>query len=226
MPHCYDESVPEICSCGAELVPDARFCHRCGKPTREDVVAEQAAVPEPVILETPAALSESLHPAEISFGNTNAVRVALLVAAIAMMVYVPLAGVSLLGIVLPTLAAGLLAVFLYQRRTGAFLTVMAGARLGWITGVFIFAFFLVLFTLASIPAMESGEFAKIPDQALAGKIPQAEIEKVKEVLGNPALLSVFILFFMLIYFVGATVLTSLGGMLGAKFLGRDPRLQR
>ena len=34
--------MPDFCTCGAELPPDARFCHRCGKPQREEVIPETA----------------------------------------------------------------------------------------------------------------------------------------------------------------------------------------
>ena len=29
---CQTEIVLEFCTCGAQLPPDARFCHKCGKP--------------------------------------------------------------------------------------------------------------------------------------------------------------------------------------------------
>ena len=32
--------MPEFCTCGTRLVEDARFCHRCGRPTSEEVVEE------------------------------------------------------------------------------------------------------------------------------------------------------------------------------------------
>ncbi len=165
--------------------------------------------------------------AEINFSNGAAVRVALLVAAIAMVLFVPLAGLSgmpLLGIILPTLAAGVLSVWFYQRRTGASLTVLAGARMGWITGVFLFALFLVLFTISVIPAIESGEMQKVQQAALQGSFSEADIARVKEIFENPLMLGLSILLFMGIYFVGATTLSSLGGMLGAKLLGRNESL--
>lgn len=225
--------MPEICSCGAQLVADARFCHRCGRPVGGEEVVETPV--EPTTLESSAEeapLAEPLpqeNPSEISFANSSAVRIGLFVAALAMLIFVPLsqaAGLSIFGVFGLTIASGLLAVFLYQRRTGAHLNARQGARLGWMTGVFMFAFFLVLFTVSLIPALESGEFARIPDEALSGKLSAGDLEKVKEVLSNPWLFSLSILFFMAIYFIAATVLTSLGGILGARFLGRDPRLQR
>ena len=38
--------MPEFCSCGSELPPDALFCHKCGKPQRElqEVAVEAPAV--------------------------------------------------------------------------------------------------------------------------------------------------------------------------------------
>lgn len=165
--------------------------------------------------------------AEINFSNGAAVRVALLVAAISMVLFVPLAGFSgmpLLGIILPTLAAGVLSVWFYQRRTGANLTVLAGARMGWITGVFLFALFLILFTISVIPAIESGEMQKIQEAALQGSFSEADMGRLKEIFENPVMLGLSILLFMGIYFVGATTLSSLGGMLGAKLLGRNESL--
>jgi hypothetical protein len=224
--------VPEICSCGAQLVADARFCHRCGKPVGEVTTPTPSAAPVELAsseeaLPLPTVLPEQIG--DISFANSSAVRVGLFVAALAMLIFVPLsqaAGLSLPGVFGLTLASGLLAVFLYQRRTGVSLSARQGARLGWMTGVFMFAFFLVLFTVSLIPALESGEFSRIPDEALRGKLSATDLEKVKEVLSNPWLFSLSILFFMAIYFIAATILTSLGGILGARFLGRDPRLQR
>lgn len=165
--------------------------------------------------------------AEINFSNGAAVRVALLVAAISMVLFVPLAGFSgmpLLGIILPTLAAGVLSVWFYQRRTGANLTVLAGARMGWITGVFLFALFLILFTISVIPAIESGEMQKIQEAALQGSFSETDMARLKEIFENPVMLGLSILLFMGIYFVGATTLSSLGGMLGAKLLGRNESL--
>jgi hypothetical protein len=225
--HCYDEDVAEVCSCGTQLVEGALFCHRCGKPTF-DAPEEETQEPVPQEIEQLLDRVELSHtPPEINFSNGAAVRVALLVAAISMVLLVPLAnlaGMSLVGIVLPTLFAGVLSVWFYQRRTGTPLTVLAGARMGWITGVFIFALFLVLFTITLVPAIESGELQKIQEAALKGSFSEADMQKLKEIFENPVMLSLSILLFMGIYFVGATTLSSLGGMLGAKLLGRNQSL--
>jgi hypothetical protein len=220
--------VLDFCSCGARLVEDARFCHRCGKPTVDSVVEEdtETAVSPELDQLLDAVQLKSQHP-DISFSNGAAVRVALLVAAISMLLLVPLAnlaGMSLFGIILPTLFAGALSVWFYQRRTGQAVSVMAGARMGWITGVFIFALFLVLFTVSIIPAIEAGELQRIQETALKGNFSEADLARLKEIFENPTLLALSIVLFMGIYFIGATTLSSLGGMLGAKLLGRHPTL--
>jgi hypothetical protein len=68
--------MPEICTCGAQLPPDARFCHKCGKPQREEIVVEQpeAFAPQPPPLVQAAPLQT------LSFRNPIALRVGLLAA--------------------------------------------------------------------------------------------------------------------------------------------------
>lgn len=218
----------EVCSCGTRLVEGARFCHRCGKPTFEPEVVEPD--PEEVSREVEELLEtveRQVAEPEINFSNGAAVRVGLFVAAISMVMLVPLAnlgGMSMLGIVLPMLFAGGMSVWFYQRRTGQAVTVLGGARMGWITGVFIFALFLVLFTVSMVPALESGELQKLQEAALKGNFSEADMARLKEVFDSPVLLGISILLFMGIYFVGATTLSSLGGMLGAKLLGRNQSL--
>jgi hypothetical protein len=209
-------------------VEGAQFCHRCGKPVFETPVAEGEPDEMPHEVEELLDRVELQHSEpEISFNNGTAVRVGLLVAALSMTLLMPLAsmgGVSLLGIVVLTLLAGTLSVWFYRRRTGQAVTVLAGARMGWITGVFLFALFLVLFTVSIVPALESGEFQKLQETALKGSFSEADLARLKELFENPLLLGLSIVLFMGIYFVGATTLTSLGGMLGAKLLGRDQSL--
>ena len=194
-------------------------------PPDEDAIPVEA---EQLLEAAGQAAEQPEIPTEISFSNGPAVRVGFIVAALSMAILVPLAnfgGLTLMGIILPTLLfAGGLSVWFYQRRTGIPLTVVAGARMGWITGVFIFALFLVLFTVSIIPALESGELQKIQEAALKGNFSESDMGKLKEIFENPVLLAVSILMFMGIYFVGATTLSSLGGMLGAKLLRRNPSL--
>ena len=51
----------EFCTCGAELPPDALFCHKCGKPQREISahVEEEPAVSVPVEMAVPPPVREA-----------------------------------------------------------------------------------------------------------------------------------------------------------------------
>src|SRR4051794_8860906 len=129
--------MPDFCTCGAQLAPDSLFCHKCGKPQRE--VAEPEIVTQPI---PPPPLPEAPpSPASLplNFHNPVAVRVAATVALIATL----LSWIPALNIIL-WLAAGFFAVYLYRRRTGVFLNVRAGVRLGWITGVLMFVITTVI----------------------------------------------------------------------------------
>src|SRR5690349_539348 len=69
------EIVPQFCTCGTQLVEDARFCHKCAKPTRD----------EPVFVEEPAPVAEfvapppplPVEPPPIGLKNGLAIRIAL-----------------------------------------------------------------------------------------------------------------------------------------------------
>src|ERR1017187_7668104 len=118
--------MPDFCSCGAELPPDALFCHKGGKPQRElpEVAAEAPAI---IVLPAP---EPQPAPMPLDFRNPLALKIALLVAMGATaLFFLPYVN---------WLAAGYFAVFLYRRRTGYAINVGAGVRLGWITGLFTF----------------------------------------------------------------------------------------
>jgi hypothetical protein len=145
--------MPDFCSCGAELPPDALFCHKCGKPQRE---LPEVAAEEPSIIVLPAPETQPLPaPVPLNFSNPLALKIALLVAMGAtILFFLPYVN---------WLAAGYFAVFLYRRRTGYAINVGAGVRLGWITGLFTFplaavfyaAVFYVINIAAALPQFRS-----------------------------------------------------------------------
>src|SRR5688572_10120186 len=62
------------CTCGAQLPPDARFCHKCGKPQYEMTVLEDEPAPAP----PPAPIAaEPPKPTGISLRNPAAARAAM-----------------------------------------------------------------------------------------------------------------------------------------------------
>src|SRR5271165_1137680 len=111
------------CSCGAYPPEDARFCHKCARPLSEEdhahlsqLAAEAAPVPANVLVEPPPL--PVVAASNINFHNPRAVTVSILVAALTLLLMVPLAMV--LPPVLPFVfcAGGFLATFLYTRRSG------------------------------------------------------------------------------------------------------------
>jgi hypothetical protein len=140
--------MPEYCTCGTHLVENARFCHRCGRPTSELIVEEAAATPPPLPPQQESsaqALQRKIAQLPVSFSNPVALRVAFLMA----MAIIPIEMAPVLNMlaVVWWLGAGWCAVLLYRRLTGSALSVRAGARLGSITGVLTFVTMMVSLTL-------------------------------------------------------------------------------
>ena len=146
---CDTKGVPEYCTCGAQLPPDSRFCHKCGKPQTHEALVEsiEAELPPP-----PTPVLETLpRQIEISFRNPLAVRIALFLSVITFGFTLMLSNFVPVWMV----AAGIAAVYLYKRRTGEPLNAQSGARLGWITGVFMFVIAIGLFTVLALALTDS-----------------------------------------------------------------------
>lgn len=207
--------MPEYCTCGTKLVEDARFCHRCGRPTSESVIESEAAIApppyeQPRIQEAGPPARTSPSPQVVSFSNPIALRVAFLMSLA--VIPVELAPVLSALSVLWWLAAGWCAVLLYRRITGASLSVGSGARLGSITGVLTFVSLAIRF-LASI--------------LLTGKEFFDELEKMLkqnpdavQVIHDPTMMFIFLL--LCLGIMGAMVvgICAAGGALGARFTAR------
>ena len=65
--------MPEFCTCGTKLVEDARFCHRCGRPTWETLAAKVPDLTKPFGKRVPV----------ISFGAGDGARDRILLKALA-----------------------------------------------------------------------------------------------------------------------------------------------
>jgi hypothetical protein len=122
-----------------------------------------------------------------------------------------------LTIVVP-LAGGFFAVYLYRRRTGERITVLAGARLGWISGIVVFAILTVLLTVMVLMLSQPDFVQSMRDQmAKMSSVSQEDLTKGIELLRTPSGLGLA----LLDAFVTYTLLTALGGAVGAKFLNRN-----
>ena len=198
--------MPDYCSCGAQLPPDALFCHKCGKPQREIVSVE----PPPERIEFPP-LPPPTQPetAPVNFHNPAALRIAAVVAASA----------TILSFVLPFvnwLAGGFFAVFFYRRRTGSLLNVRAGVRMGWITGVLAFVPSALVFAIEGVPRL--GTTIQQQMKSLQGQDPAMVQQMTQFFLSGPGLATAAV-FSLGAMFVLITMLSMAGGALGAKMIG-------
>lgn len=200
----------EFCSCGSELPPDALFCHKCGKPQRElpEVAVEAPAAPVAAILLPP---TPEPTPPPLDFRNPLAFRIALLVAlgATALFWLVPIVN---------WLAAGYFAAFFYRRRSGSLLSVGAGMRMGWITGLLIYVPAAIMSLAAELPVALSGRLAEAYLQQMKSLSVQdpAAVQRIAGFIstgpGAVALLAVT----LITLFVFITFLSMAGGALAAK----------
>jgi hypothetical protein len=202
--------VPEYCTCGAQLPPDARFCHKCGKPQFEYPQPEPEPVPEPLA----PAISKRLDDTEIGFHNRTAVRVSFLAALIAFLISgLPMPVLAaLVWVVVVFLAAGFATVFLYSKRTGQSVNVRGGTRLGWMTGLFSFTASLIRLTIAILYFSELKAEASRQDP---------RFHDLAAMVGDRTLMIVVIVAGLVVSFVVFTLLPIVGGALCAKVLGKD-----
>jgi len=202
--------VPEFCTCGAQLPEDARFCHKCGKPQREeDVAAEQRQVAEAFVTAITAPPPPLPEPPPVSLRDRVAVSTALMAAGVTLLLSVLMGP---LGAVAPVLG-GFFAVYVYRKRTGRFLTVLSGMRLGWIAGIIVFTLTTVFIAVVAA-ALTNPEMAQqLRDQMAKSTASSEEVHKILEMMQSFS----GVLLLLLGVFVSSTLLMGLGGAMGALF---------
>ena len=211
--------MPEFCTCGAQLPPDARFCHKCGKP-QYDYPGLESTDTTAAAEEAPALQAPRVQlPVEIGFHNRLAVRVGFLAALAAVFLFMVPVPFPFLRLLFPFVAGGFLAVFLYSRRSGQVLSIRSGARMGWITGIFSFTMVSVVFAFAMVAVSNQGGLAKF----IESQIPANDVrrETLAQALNDPAMLAVMVLISLVMLFVVLTALPMIGGALGAKVLEKE-----
>lgn len=212
--------MPESCTCGAQLPPDARFCHKCGKPQYDYPGVEEPEAPPPLVevASVPQAPFVQLS-GEISFHNRLAVRIGFIAAMGAVMISVFPIPWPLVRLPVAFLAAGFLAVYLYSRRTGQTLSIRSGARMGWITGIFSFTMVSILFTVAIVALSSQGDIAKQVLSQLPANDARADV--IQQAFSSPALILGVVVLYLVLFFIIFTALPIIGGALGAKVLTKE-----
>jgi len=206
------------CTCGAFPPEDAQFCHKCGRPLREDE-------PEPPPVDSPAPAPPAVTPAApvasgiaINFHNRRAVAVSIMVAAVTLLLLLPM--LMFAPSLSPLLFAGggFLASHLYRRGSGEPFTPQNGARVGFMTSLWSFLVLLVILTtLAAVIATPETRRMLIQFSQLQGNPQAAEIAKV---LDNPRQFILASVEGMFVLFCLSTLLSMAGGMFGAS-VGRN-----
>jgi hypothetical protein len=111
-------------------------------------------------------------------------------------------------------------VYVYRRRTGQFLTVDSGLRMGWITGLLGSTITSVVFTVSVVPLIRGGGMAALYQEQfhkMYGNDPN--VQQALKILEDPKSLALVVIFVMLFFFLIITFLCTAGGALGAKLVG-------
>lgn len=217
------DPVPDTCTCGAQLLPDSLFCHKCGKPQRDEPLLNEEPAASVAVADTYTPAPPPA-PAPVSFRNQAAVRVAFFSASVTTVLSsLPLPSpMALVLFLVWLLGAGVFSVYLYRRRTGESLPVGGGARLGWMTGVFSFAISTLLFTISMLllSGHTEGLSTLLREQLNQKGLPKEMVEQAIEVLLSPVGFALAVLFSLILRFASFAGLSALGGALGARFLSK------
>jgi hypothetical protein len=206
--------MPQFCTCGAELPPDALFCHKCGKPQREIAVEER---PEEAVAPVAAPLfTPSVAP---SFRNPMAVRVGLMLASLAAL----LSWIPMVGLLQPIwyFAAGFFGPFAYRRRTGQPLTMRNGARIGWIIGVFLFVITAIGATFHEVLNSSAGLISAMREQIRNMPVTDPRMQSTVDALQTPLGIGFLLVFGFMFVFAYTLLLCTAGGALGARIAQKD-----
>jgi hypothetical protein len=204
--------MPDFCTCGAQLPPDALFCHKCGKPQRELMMPDAPPAPDYAPVTPPPPPPVEAPAPRLTFHDQVAVRIAL---------YVGVAA-TVLSLTLPLvnwLAAGFLAVYLYRRKTRRLLDVSAGVHMGWITGLVMFPLGAIVYVAIAMSEhwgtlwLEQMKHAPTQDPAL-----QRQMVQFFQSGPGMAVALLFSLGFLFLLIIGLSIA---GGALGAKVSGRQ-----
>jgi hypothetical protein len=194
----------------------ASFCPGCGKPLTADARETER---QANAFQRPRAEEEEAGPVDqVTFGTPGALRSCYWSAAFAAIIMsLPYASL-LCFIVYP--AAGFYSVHTFRRQTRKPVTLRAGAKLGFLTGVITFALLLILLTIASTMPGSPGISATL-DELEKSFEQQGDAELVawvQDLRTDPTALGFLALISLSVGFGVTTGFATAGGALGAKVL--------
>jgi hypothetical protein len=198
-------------------VDGARFCHKCGKPQFEEdalrlTELEQASPVREAIQSKGIDVPRTLGG--ISFRNSRAVLISLLVAAGSLICFLPIALVAAPFFPFFLCGVGFVAVYLYRRGVNEPLSTSAGARLGWMTGLWIFLVTAILLAMTALVVASPAGWEQL--RAAWSQVPQTA--KLLDLSQHDLLVQMLIM--LPFSFLLLTMLPGLGGILGAKLSAR------
>jgi len=212
--------VEHPCSqCGAAVEDGTAFCRQCNAPQIRVTLAEplpQSPAGSGEIL-LPKLSAFSLQPGVIQWSQAfPATAFAGVIAVLSMLLPLGLFGLGML-------AAGIIAVRLYRRRVPLVVTPGMGATLGAASGGFGFCIFAI-FTAVAVTVFHAGGqlraalITALEQSAARSSDPQAQT--IVAQLKTPEGLAFVMAFGLALTLVVFVVLCSIGGAIGAAWLGR------
>ena len=212
--------------CGQAVEEGVAFCPHCSAPQIRVVVAEPPPAPESAketyLPESPPQPTSSQPDSFANLaGPSSVIRWPQGLSAAATAGLLAGLGMTLIGLFgLWMIAAGLMSVFFYRRRTrGEVLRPGAGARLGALSGILGYSLFCVITVPTGFFRMMISEMVQKYGQAPDPQV-RALTESWLEMLKTPSGLVAWLI--ILFFFMLAT--SALGGALGGLLLGRRSRI--
>jgi hypothetical protein len=217
--------VERLCyRCNAPVAPGVPFCPQCNAPQIRVTPESEHRTPEADVAHSnlAAAYEGSTHRIRWSAGLARSGVAAVASVALLQFISVFSRSAALAFLALPL--GGWFAVYLYSRRQPGLVTAGMGARLGAVTGFFVF---LIGFLISAVGVVADRDEVfqvmqkAMKDAAAANPNPQAEA-LIKQISTPSGMMTILLLAAVMFLFV-SLILCALGGTLGASMANRSQR---
>jgi hypothetical protein len=188
------------------------------------VIAEEVVIEEPAVILPPPL--PKVREAVINFGNKTAIAISVMAAGVTLFLLILFLMAIPNGAVAPLLfcAGGFLAATVYTRASGERLTPQNGARIGFLTclwGSLVVVLFVGVLA-AAISSPETRHAVEQQMQQMQEMKNSAQMTQTIKSLENPGQFISELMMAVVFMFLIWTVLSVLGGIIGARFSNRHP----